>query len=154
MQIWLCPEIQNWGMTTRVQELLAATSKQFRASDGSEVKSMLIAGRKFRSFKEVFNGILEVTSDLPKGLEMFLVPNRLAYIAFHSPIGAKNGYPMPLGILSFAPDVVKRAQLYLQDHLASSRPVSAHADWSSGPVLDAVIRALTLEDSSPQTRSN
>jgi hypothetical protein len=45
---------------------------------------------------------------VPIGLEVFLVPRRLAAVLVHGTLDA-SGFPVPVGILSVDPGVVERA---------------------------------------------
>ncbi len=52
-------------------------------------------------------------------MEILIVPLVAAFVILHTPVGAAEGYPVPLGIASFDPDVVHRVNTYVSEHTAA-----------------------------------
>jgi hypothetical protein len=69
---------------------------------------------------------------VPIGLEVFLVPRRLAAVLVHGTLDA-SGFPVPAGILSVDPGVVERAHGIVDEIL--SRAATADAWEDVGPTL-------------------
>lgn len=135
MVFWLKPALPLWGMTTRLQDILGAVAKQF-APEGDErapVRAVLVGDEEPpRRFSKAFNAVVKVpTRRLPRGLEVFLVPGRLAFVLLHTPIGVAEGYPVPLGIASFDPKVVERVHGIMTDVMVAALPLPAYCDWAS-----------------------
>ena len=86
--------------------------------------------------------------EFPSALEIFLVPGHIAYVAVHTPVRSAEGYPVPLGILSFDPDVVARAQASLVKIFATSFAVPYHCDWGAKDVVASVRAALQPDSTS------
>jgi hypothetical protein len=150
MQIWLRPSVPHWGITKRVSEMLAAVARQFTevAEDGVVSVRSLVVGddRRNMPFKHVFNGVVNLPpSSLPSGLEIFLVPGHIAYVAVHIPFGHAEGYPIPLGIISFDPEAVARVQVALSKILDTPLAVPYHCDWGAKDLVSSVQAALTPE---------
>lgn len=153
MQIWLRPGVPYWGMTTRLPDILGAVSRKFgqQEQDARAVRAIMIGGESASpGFKNVFNAVVEVADqDLPNGLEIFLVPGRVAYVALNTPIGHEEGYPIPIGIISFDPTVVAVAQATVLELLTTSYCKPAFCDWQSGDVLAEIEAAL--KNSNPES---
>jgi hypothetical protein len=150
MQFWLRPSVPHWGITKRVAEILAAVTRQFNEASEPTAISVrsVMAGddRRHVPFKHVFNSVINMPPrEFPSGLEMFLVPGHIAYVAVHTPIRSPEGYPVPLGVLSFDPEVVARAQASLAKIFATSFAVPYHCDWSAKDVVASVRAALQPE---------
>jgi len=145
LQIWLRPNVPHWGATTRLPELLAAVDKQFHGEGESErVRSVLI-GEEHSSpiFNYGFNAVLNIMHrDLPAGLELFLVPGQVCYIAIHSPIGSDDAYPIPVGVLSFDPKITNLAQQSLSALLSRAYLSQSHCDWDCADVRSNVEQEL------------
>ena len=94
-------------------------------------------------YRHVFNGVIDLPArDIPGGLELYLVPGHIAYVAVHTPVGRTEGYPIPLGILSFDPEAVGRVQASLSKILGASSPIQYHCDRGSTDLVSKVCAAL------------
>jgi hypothetical protein len=147
VQIWLRPSVPFWGTTKRVAEILMAVSRTFSeiTENGvSSIRSVMVSDdRADGAFKHVFNGIVNLpVLDLPSGLEIFLVPGYVAYIAIHTPVGQSEGYPIPLGIISFDPETVTRGQAALSKILGTPLAIQRHCDWGAPDIIAGVRAAL------------
>jgi hypothetical protein len=146
MQIWLRPTLPTWGMTTRLQDTLAAVARHSIRPDAEirDVRAIMIGDEKPpRAFSHMFNAIVRVPArHLPPGLEIFLIPGRLAFIVLHTPVGTREGYPVPMGVMSFDPKVVERAHGIISDILAGAHPTPTHCDWQSTSILGEIDAAL------------
>lgn len=74
---------------------------------------------------------------IPAALEVLLVPRRMVAVTVHTPIGPERGFPVPLGVLSFEPDVVRRAHRYLEAQLPLNMPITGTNELCD---MTAVIR--------------
>ena len=76
---------------------------------------------------------------------MFLLPAHVAYVALHTPVGVKEGYPIPLGILSFDSNVISRVQKLVAKLITGSPPLALDCHWPSKNPLEEIELALTGE---------
>jgi hypothetical protein len=108
------------------------------------------------AFNQVFNSVINVAPrDLPGGIEVYLIPAHVAYVALHTPIGHEEGYPIPLGILSFDPKVITQVHNGLSAMLTTSYAVTKHCDWPSKDVLAEIEAALVVpENKEPASGSD
>jgi hypothetical protein len=143
MQYWLKPSVPYWGATRRLSGILGAVEKQIAESSGGTVRSILGGEGRVSRFKTRFSGILSFpNSTLPSGLEMFLVPSHFVYIAVHTPLKQLEGYPVPLGIISFDSEVLSRAQAVLFDLLRLPGASTQHCDWKSENMVLETLAGL------------
>lgn len=63
-------------------------------------------------------------SAFPASLEMLCVPRMVIAILVHSPVLSTTGFAVPLGLLSFDPAVVSRAQTYICERVPILPPGS------------------------------
>jgi hypothetical protein len=147
MQIWLRPSVPHWGITKRISDLLSAVERQFTEGAQEEAKSlksvMIGDDRRHVPFKHMFNGVINLPlRDFPSGLEIFLIPGHIAYVALHTPLGQPEGYPVPLGILSFEREAVARVEAAVLDILGSSLATPYHCDWVAKDFVASVRATL------------
>jgi hypothetical protein len=147
MVFWLKPASSLWGMTTRLQDILGAVTEQFVSPEEGEhipLRTVLISDEEpLPRFKKAFNAVAKVPSRcLPRGLEIFLVPGRLVFVLVHTSIGVTDGYPVPLGIVSFDPKVVERTHGIITDIMSAAESLPAYCDWALTNFLDEVDTAL------------
>lgn len=148
LQVWMRPNTAYWGSTTRLEDLLAALSRQSTGedpdADGGNVRAVTVGEESTSApFKLVFNGVINVpAAGVPSGLEAFVVPGVLCFVAVHTPVGCEEGYPIPLGILSFDDSVVARGQRLLLQVLDSTHAVVDHCDWKTQDLVADVTRIL------------
>lgn len=136
MQFWLKPSIPHWGATRRIAGILGAVEKQIAESSEGTLRSILGGEGRLPRFKTPFNGVLTFpNSSLPSGLEIFLVPSHVVYVALHTPLRHAEGYPVPIGIISFDPEVLSRAQAALFDILRLPGVSAHHCDWNAEDML-------------------
>lgn len=145
MIVWIKPRVPYWGCPTKFVEVLDGLRHAFRDLPGDGKLKVLVAGE---TVPEAFEQACEVTVRVPSGalapdLEVLLVPGRLCVVLAHSPVEAARGFPIPMGISSFEPAVVRRAH-ELATTLLSGHGVSIQ--HCSGGVEDAfadIDRALS-----------
>jgi len=154
MQIWLRPDVPYWGMTTRLPDILGAVVRKFGEGEQEPraIRAIMIGSEgPSPAFKNVFNAFVEVADkDLPIGLEVFLVPGHVAYVALNTPIGHHEGYPIPVGIISFDPTVLAAVQKRVLDLVTTSYLKPTFCDWQSADVLAEIEAALM----NPNAESN
>lgn len=147
--IWLKPSVPHWGSTTRVSAILDAVRRQTGEGDEptvSKLKTILIGVEDkgvVSAFKHVFGGIvLTSLGDLPGGLEVLVIPGHFAYTAVHTPVGQVEGYPIPLGVMTFDVRAVRRAQHLLARLLEGIRPKQVHCEWGSDDIIEELHTTL------------
>jgi hypothetical protein len=154
MQIWLRPDVPYWGMTTRLPDILGAVARKFGEGEQEPraIRAIMIGSEgPSPAFKNVFNAFVEVADkDLPIGLEVFLVPGHVAYVALNTPIGHDEGYPISVGIISFDPTVLAAVQKRVLDLVTTSYLKPTFCDWQSADVLAEIEAALM----NPNAESN
>jgi hypothetical protein len=155
MQFWLKPSIPHWGATRRVAGILGAVEKQLAETPDGAIRSILAGEGRVSRFKTRFNGILTFpNSSLPSGLEIFLVPSHVVYVAVHSPSKHAEGYPVPIGIISFDSEVLSRAQAALFDILRVPGVSAHHCDWNAADMVveaQAVLAPVVADTSEENT---
>ena len=150
MVFWVRPDVYHWGMTTRVQEILLAIRGQFRREPDSNpagLNTVLVGDdRTPHIFKDAFDAVIRADSKyLPGVLEALLVPGHLAYIAVHVPIGEADGFPIPLGVLSFDLAVVARVTKLLKAVLSDPMARIAYVGFPSENVLADAVSAMEFK---------
>lgn len=147
MQFWVSPETPYWGMTPRLPEILDVVRRHFRTDeqDIPYVRAVIVGEEAgIRPFKRLFDCVVNIeSSPLSSGLEVFLLPAHVAYVAVHTPVGVKEGYPIPLGILSFDSNVVTRVQKLVAKLITGSPPPTLDCRWPSKHALEEIELALT-----------
>lgn len=124
---WLTP-IKHWGQTRALPIALDLVLQALQQADtGSLDDWQTIAvrpqgdrnmGRPPAWVKNAFSKIISLPlQDMPSSsLEILYVPNLVAAVLVHAPIspstGVARGFPVPLGFLSFDPEVVAQAGHY------------------------------------------
>lgn len=108
--LWIAPDIAAWGASR-------ATSALLDQIHGSE--TVITRGKPAKHLLKLFQKVLQRPDNgsIPAALEMLLIPGRVVAVTVHAPLSIRRGFPIPLGVLSFDPDVVKRAQQYLKTQL-------------------------------------
>jgi hypothetical protein len=156
--VWVKPSVPHWGSTTRIATILSAVERQFTNGDDTDVsklKTILIGtGDKgaTSAFKHVFRGVVHTSlSDLPGGLEVLIIPDHFAYVAVHTPVGQAEGYPIPLGVMTFDVKAVRRAQRLLARVLETIHPSQVHCEWGSEDIIGD-LHTLLLESPSPNPK--
>lgn len=145
MIIWIKPAVAHWGFTTKFVEILDGLRHAFQEVPGVEGKlRVLLAGE---AVPEVFDRACDVTVRVPGGafapnLEVLLVPGRLCVVLAHSPVETDRGFPIPMGIVSFEPAVVRRAHELVTSLLSGPGMSIQHCSGSSEDSFADIDRAL------------
>jgi hypothetical protein len=117
----VAPQIPNWGATTVQREILSEIKRIIGStasgSDQNDMRSVcLFNGRPPRYLERAFDEVrTAAVSEFPAALEVLVVPHVAAFAIVHAPIGAVDGYPVPLGLASFDLDVVDRVDTYVSE---------------------------------------
>lgn len=120
---WLAPQIVHWGATPILGEMIdlikAHFSKRFGGDEGAIKSICLSAGQGDNYLHEAFDHVCNsVSPNFPRGLEVLLVPGFAMVALVHAPIGTPNGYPVPLGFVSYDKDVIKRTHELFRKQMA------------------------------------
>lgn len=146
MILWLKPSVPLWGMTTRLPDLIAALRASFPVADESEperIQAVIVGDDLPKCFQNIFSAAVKVPRrSLPPGLEVLLVPGRLAFVLAHSPIGVSDGYPVPMGIATFDPVVVERVHQLLTEALSVLGVAPEYCEGDTKNLLEEIDAAL------------
>ena len=122
--IWLTPNSSTWGTSRALSTFLERFANESNGSatgknNNSRRDIAITCGKPQKHLAKVFQKVLlrADNGSIPSALEMLLVPRRFVAVTVHAPIGIGRGFPVPLGVLSFEPDVVERAHQYLRTQL-------------------------------------
>lgn len=108
--LWIAPDIAAWGASR-------ATSTLLDQIHGSE--AVITRGKPLKHLLKLFQRVLQRPDNgsIPAALEVLLIPRRVVAVTVHAPLSIGRSFPIPLGVLSFEPDVVKRVHQYLKTQL-------------------------------------
>lgn len=146
MIIWIKPTVPFWGRTTKFAEILDGLRHAFR--DMPKVEATLKVVLAGENVPEALGQLCDHTVQVPSqalspDLEILLVPGRLCVVLAHSPIEASRGYPIPMGIVSFEPAVVRRAQELCTSLLSGAQLPTENRGSTNDDVLEQLDRALS-----------
>jgi hypothetical protein len=145
MIIWIKPAVANWGFTTKFVEILNGLRHAFQDVPGGNGKlKVLLAGEAVHdAFKHACDVTVRVPSRaLAPDLEVLLVPGRLCVVLAHSPVETTRGFPIPMGIVSFEPAVVRRAHELATTLLSGPGVAIQHSSGNSEDAFADIDRAL------------
>jgi len=121
-QIWIKPDIEFWGCTTKLMPLIQSFFESGIDSTNTTAGNsyLMTSDKNLKTtqwrFKYHFNEIISPPYwDFPFNFEMLLIPNRVVVALCYLPLVAPVGFPIPLGLMSSDPDIVLVAHDYLQD---------------------------------------
>ena len=143
--VWIKPAVPHWGCTTKFVEILDGLRHAFRDVPGADGKlRVLLAGE---TVPEAFAQACDVTVRVPSrslapDLEVLLVPGRLCVVLAHSPVETARSFPIPMGIVSFEPAVVRRAHELVTSLLSGPGVSVEHCNGSSEEAFADIDRAL------------
>jgi hypothetical protein len=123
---WVTPLLNSWGASRALGTFLDGVKYDSIAqADGTAVSERNVFAIAYdqlpRHLTLTFQNVLlrSKNGSLPSNLEIMLVPQRVIAITVHAPLLEGRGFPIPLGILSFDPKVVRRTHQYLETQLAA-----------------------------------
>jgi len=132
---WVVPIQSTWGASralhTFLESIKGDSIAQVDGTPSAERNAFsIVCGRPPRHLIKAFDSILLRPDNgaLPAALEVLLVPQRIVAVTVHAPLLEGKGFPVPLGILSFDPNVVRRTHQYLVAQLAIRLNVHASSD--------------------------
>lgn len=124
---WLAPKGAggHWGKTRALPNTLYAI-RQALQRKGTEPPEELLTTIGVRPYRERSSrgGVMEEFSELrfinehtvpSPNFELLCIPSVAVAALVHVPIKSQYGFPVPLGLLSFHPEVVARAEAYFND---------------------------------------
>lgn len=133
--LWLVPNCSTWGTSRALHTFLERIANESNGNVTGENKGTrgeiaITCGKPQKHLLKVFQKVLMRADNgsVPGAMEMLLIPRRVVAVTVHAPIGVGWGFPVPLGVLSFAPDVVKRAHEYLNTQLPQYVETSDSSD--------------------------
>lgn len=123
--LWLLPNSPIWGTSRALSNVIERIANESNGGVTTNNKVArndvaIVCGKPPRHIVRAFQKVLlrADNGSVPSALEVLLIPRRMVAITVHAPIGVGRGYPVPLGVLSFEPAVVRRAHDYLEAQLA------------------------------------
>ena len=142
--VWVKPQVRCWGATRILPETLKQLKSMIqRADDQAEAQSVcLVTGRPEQYLKKMFDEVHSTDqARFPAALEILLIPGLVVAAMVHAPVKVVSGHAVPLGLLSFDPQVVSR----VQDALLEEIPAYSLANKQ----YDELSLALSTPFSSP-----
>lgn len=122
--VWVVPKQTAWGAARSLIELLDVLAKEGLGIDGTgrkrERAAVLIQEGKpeWRLTKTSAPPYCRPnTGAIPSSLEILLIPGKVAAVVVHAPVTEDRGFPIPLGILTFDAQILRRVHQYLLDSL-------------------------------------
>jgi hypothetical protein len=123
---WVTPVQNIWGASRALGTFLDGVKDDSIAQvDGTAVSERSVFAITYdqppRHLTLTFQNVLlrSKNGSLPINLEIMLVPQRVVAVTVHAPLVEGRGFPIPLGILSFDPKVVRRTHQYLETQLGA-----------------------------------
>ncbi|CAO3456050.1 hypothetical protein [Azospirillum argentinense] len=161
--IWWKPSVPDWGCANAFKDVLDifqecyghSASNRDRSRDGrnraegADFNTILIAqndGNVTKQFAPLFGTILthDGAQSIPPSLELLVVPNAFFLVLAHVPLQRDGGYPVPIGVISYAPDLVRNAHRLLAT-LADQRFLQSATGGREKDWLKVLRRMLGLE---------
>jgi len=147
---WLFPQLPLWGACRGLPKIVQQLRGRLRNSKDEESANNVIgltAGKPPSHLWKAFGTIAALPSkhELPGCLEVLLIPGGVAAMLVHAPIGAQRGFPVPLGVLSFDPEVVKRVAVVLARLLPDELPLPAGPHSTLNLLSPPAATAAALE---------
>ncbi|WP_395598524.1 hypothetical protein AB4P95_04820 [Pseudomonas sp. A1437] len=131
---WRAPYTWHWGRTRTLPQLIDRLSQLL--SSKSEfydplISAVLIRDETHRAPDKAFRKtILLNTGQLPRFVEILLVPGLLAVVLVHLPVEATYGHAVPLGFVSVDMSVIMKTEEFLRTvtniEVPSVRPDEKH----------------------------
>ncbi|MEZ5954046.1 MAG: hypothetical protein R3C13_07025 [Hyphomonas sp.] len=139
--ISVTPQIAHWAATTYYRDLLSLVRKKIERDDvdTERIKAIgLTHGKPARYLQRMLDSVASSDqSAFPPALELFFVPQTFVAALVHAPIGATNGYPVPLGFASFDDAVLSRTNAFVLDQLGRFDMNDALYNELAGTLADA-----------------
>lgn len=111
---WLAPYNRHWGRTCVLPKLLGKISVLLSSKfddENQKVSTTLLRHCKFRAPDKVFDKVEQFErNELPKNLEILLIPGICVAVLIHLPIHSTYGHAVPLGFISIAPKIISNAE--------------------------------------------
>lgn len=122
--VWVVPNQIGWGASRSFLDLIEKLKSEGRPVDatGSRMERVPVVnvdGKPHRRFAKALAATYCRPSNgsIPASLEILVVPGRVAAAVVHAPLTEAVGYPVPLGVLTFDPTIVRRVEAYLVEQL-------------------------------------
>lgn len=122
--LWVVPKKTAWGAARALIELLDVLAKEGLGIDGTgrkrERAAILIHDGKpeWRLTKTSAPIYCRPnTGAIPSSLEILLIPGKVAAVVVHAPVTDDRGFPIPLGVLTFDTQILRRVHQYVLDSL-------------------------------------
>ena len=114
--MWVVPGSPVWGASRALVTLLDSLARAcYAGSNASRTDIAVLHDRSQKHLRKAFGRVALRSDDgeIPSSLEILLVPRRMVAAVVSAPIGMGRGFPVPLGILSFDQEVLRRTHEYL-----------------------------------------
>jgi len=124
---WLAPNNWQWGRTHVLPELLKKIFELLSSKlddDTQKISTTLLRNCKFRAPDKVFGKVEQFEhNELPRNLEIFLIPGICVTALVHLPVNSSYGHAVPLGFISIDPSVISNAEKQLKAIASIDVPV-------------------------------
>ena len=153
---WLRPALAHWGSNAGLPELAPAIMSEMDPPDdeGPAVRYGCIgagasagSGGNARG-RRAFTRFLSLhQAAVPQGLEIFLVPRRLAIVSVHGALSRDRGYPVALGVLTVDGLCIERVHGIVSGILSRN---SSAQEWFGGDQTPYEMLMDALDFSAPK----
>ncbi|UXZ34909.1 hypothetical protein K6V71_02325 [Cupriavidus gilardii] len=126
--VWIVPGSPVWGASRALLTLMENVAQAcYPGSVASKTAIAVLRDRSQKHLRKAFSRrvIRSDDGEIPSSLEVLLVPRRMVAVVVNAPIGLGRGFPVPLGVLSFEREVLRRVHEYLEGKL---RPRTLDSD--------------------------
>lgn len=149
--VWLRPSIDSWGCSSKLPDLVEslATDPEF-ADIKYQIGTVLIANDDRESswrFSDVFDVVTTLQEKkTPQNFEMLLIPQRVFAALVYVPLSDGEGYPIPMGIVSFDPAFLSAAHELMADIVADGQPTTRDTRNRGQNLAEALAGALKFSE--------
>ncbi|KAB0528430.1 hypothetical protein ACFFQ5_22785 [Pseudomonas brassicacearum] len=131
---WRAPYTWHWGRTRTLPELIDRLSQLLSSKSETydpTVSAILLRDETHRAPDKAFRKTIQLTTgELPRSVEILLVPGLLVAVLVHLPVEAAHGHAVPLGFVSVDASVIINAEELLSTvtniETPSVRPNESH----------------------------
>ena len=98
-------------------------------------------------FRDVFDVVATLQKQkTPQNFEMLLIPQRVFAALVYVPLSGGEGYPIPMGIVSFEPAFLRAAHELMADIVADGQPTTIDTSNSSRNLAEELAGALKFSE--------
>lgn len=149
--VWLRPSIASWGCSSKLPDLVENLAPDAGLADTSyQIGTVLITNDNQESswrFSDVFDVVATLQKrKTPQNFEMLLIPQRVFAALVYVPLSGGEGYPIPMGIVSFEPAFLRAAHELMADIVAEGKPTTIDTSNDSRNLAEELAGALKFSE--------